>query len=355
MTATNAADGLEGSVLPGGWTVLSRIHPRPGDTGGNFSINYWAIDATGRRGFCKVLNYWWLFSAQTTGVDPLEAIAAATRIYQFERDLARECVGLSRVITALDDGSFRRDGYTFDLVSFIIFEVAEGDIRRVLDEADRFDVALRLRTIHNLATGVRQLHQRQVAHQDLKPSNTLVFAQNQSGRRVSKVGDLGRATVVGRPMDHDDYIIAGDPSYAPPEGLYGSQSDGFGPRRAACDIYQLGSMLSFVFTGLSFNAYLHQQLHPSQNWNNWTGTYAEVFPYVEDAYCRSVEAISEEVPLEIRTRVVALLQALCHPDPLRRGHPRSQVGLSNSYSLDRIVTELDLLSRLAEIRLRSAS
>lgn len=354
MLRVNAAEDLEGETLPGGWVVRSRIQARPQDTGGNFSINYWAEDESGRRGFCKVLNYWWLLNSGAADEDPLEAIAAATAVYQFERDLARECVGLSRVITALHDGSFRREGYSFNLVSFIIFEVAQGDIRRVLDEADRLDVAIRLRSVHNLATGLRQLHGRNVAHQDIKPSNTLMFPPDGQGHRVTKVGDLGRATVPGRPMGHDLLPIAGDPTYGPPEGLYHAVPEGFGPRRLGCDLYQLGSMLCFVFAGAPFNAFLHRELHPRQNWANWAGTYQEVLPYLRDAFGRAVETVSATVPEELRDRVTALLRMLCEPDPHRRGHPKAQTGMGNPYSLDRVVTELDLLSRHAEVRLRSA-
>lgn len=354
MTSVNAAEDLEGEVLPGGWTVVERIRPRLGDTGGNFSVNYWVEDATGRRGFCKVLNYDWLLNTGLPEQDPVEAIATATRVYQFERDLARECVGLSRVVTALHDGSFRREGYSVALVSFIIFEVADGDIRRVLDNSDRLDVAVRLRSMHHLATGLRQLHQRRVAHQDVKPSNTLVFPPDGSGARIAKVADLGRATVVGRPMDHDEFAIAGDPSYAPPEGRYNAVPDGFGPRRLACDLYQLGSMLCFVFTASAFNAFLDRELHPRQHPQNWTGSFAEVLPYLEDAYGRAIAAVVQEVSVSLRPRVELLLRKLCHPDPHVRGHPRARLGVGNPYALDRIVSELDLLARKAQIEWKPA-
>ena len=349
MITTNPAEDLEGVTLAPGWTVVERIHQRPGDTGGNFSVNYWVVDESGRRGFCKVLNYWWLLTTSGLCSDPLSALSSATQIYQFERDLARECVGLSRVITALTDGSFQRDNYLLPLVNYIIFEVADGDIRRVLDDAEDLDVAVRLRTLHHLATGIRQLHGRNVAHQDVKPSNTLVFAPDLNGLRVTKLGDLGRATVQGKPMDHDDYEIAGDHAYAPPEGLYRAVPTDFGPRRLACDLYQLGSMVSFIFTAVSMNGYLKLELHPTHNWQHWHGTYEDVLPYVRDAFGRSVGRISTQIPEPIRDRVAALIRCLCEPDPMLRGHPTTVARVGSPYSLDRIVTELDLLSRRAAV------
>lgn len=349
LIATNPAMDLEGVTLPSGWIVRERIDPRPGDTGGFFSINYWVENSDGTRGFCKILNYWWLLTTGAFGDDPLHALAEASSIYEFERDLARECASLSRVVTALADGTFSRPGYLLPTVHYIIFEVADGDIRRVLDESKDLDVSARLRAVHNLAAGVRQLHGRDVAHQDIKPSNTLVFPPIDTPERITKVGDLGRATVRGRPAGHDDLLIAGDSTYAPPEGLYGAVPIEFGPRRLACDLYQLGSMLSFIFTAVPINGHLTLQLHPRHHWDHWNGTYAEVYPYVLDAFGRAVGHISASVPAALQKDVRRLIESLCHPDVSLRGHPQNLTREINQYKLDRIVTQIDLLSRRARI------
>jgi len=345
----NAADNLVGTVLPGGWEVIEKIERRPGDTGGNFSINYWVQDESGRRGFCKVLNFDWLVRISPSNADPLQAIADATAIYQFERDMARKCVGLSRVITAVADGSINLAGYVQPLVSYIIFESADQDIRRLLNAADAVDIAVRLRCLHNLATGLRQLHAIDIAHQDVKPSNTLVFKPNAEGMRETKVGDLGRASARGQAMFHDSYDIAGDPAYAPPEGLYRSVPTDFEARRVACDLYQLGSMICFAFTSATFNALLISELHPDHNWLNWTGSYEDVLPYVTDAFGRAVERMAASVPEPIRDRITKLVRELCEPDVNLRGHTTTRRLPGNPYSLDRVVTELDLLSRRAEL------
>ena len=348
----NAADDLEGQSLPGGWQVVRKRLLEPGDTGGHFSINYWVENDDGRKGFCKVLNYAWLKRVGLFGGDPLEELAHATALYQFERDLARACVDLSRVVTAIDDGSITVDGYVEPLVSYIIFEQADRDIRRLLDAADRLDVAVRLRALHHLATGLQQLHGRGVAHQDVKPSNTLVFAPDEVGRRTTKVGDLGRASVTGRPMQHDELEVVGDRTYGPPEGLYRAVPEGFGPRRLACDLYQLGSMICFVFTSSPINAILTTELHPAHGWGAWGGTYEEVLPYVRDAFGRALEHVRAAVPEPLTDDVVALIGYLCEPDPKRRGHPRTRQLPGNPYALERIVSELDRLCRRAEVALR---
>jgi len=345
VITTNPAEDLENEVLPNGWTVTERIVPRPGDTGGNFSVNYWAVHSSGRRGFCKVLNYWWLLTSGAIGSDPLHALAEASRIYEFERDLARDCRSLSRVITTIEDGTLNRAGYLISMVHYIIFEVAEGDIRRVMDYSSDLDSAAKLRIVHNLASGLRQLHGIEVAHQDIKPSNTLVFPPHLGAERVTKVGDLGRATVLGRPADHDNFDVAGDRTYAPIDALYGSIPSEFAARRYACDLYQLGSMIAFVFTSVPINAYMTLELHPRHHWDNWHGTYQDVYPYVLDAYGRVLDRVSQEVPEGIREEITKLISCLCHPDVSQRGHAVTLRRSGNKYALDRIVTEIDLLSR----------
>jgi serine/threonine protein kinase len=348
VVGVNAAQNLLGVELPGGWKVVDRLDRRSGESGGNFSVNYWVEHESGRRGFCKVLNFDWLVRLSPLNTDPVKAIAEATAIYQFERDMARRCIALSRVITAIDDGSINLPGYAQPLVAYIIFESAEQDIRRLLNAADSIDVAVRLRCLHHLSSGLRQLHSIDVAHQDVKPSNTLVFASDESGVRETKVGDLGRASARGQAMYFDAEDIAGDPNYAPIEGLYRSIPAEFAERRLACDLYQLGGMICYAFTGVTFNAVLFSELHPHHHPANWTGTYEAVLPYVRDAFGRALENMAISIPSEIRDRTTALVAQLCDPDVKLRGHRVTRVRPGNPYDLHRIVTELDFLSRRAE-------
>lgn len=349
---TNAAENLVGVDLPGDWTVTAELVRTPGDTGGNFSINYWVENKDGRRGFCKVMNYEWLMAVGPSNHDPVQAIADAAATYAFERDMALRCIKMSKVITAIDYGDYSRAGYALPLVSFIIFESADADIRKLLNAANKLDIAVRLRCLHHLATGLRQLHTRQIAHQDVKPSNTLVFHPDASGARETKVGDLGRASARGQTMAHDKFLIAGDSTYAPPEGLYGAVPAEFLQRRVACDLYQLGSMICFAFTQVPLNALLTNELHPAHLWGNWSGTYNDVLPYLRDAFGRSLDIMSRSIPDEIRELVVRLVALLCEPDYRLRGDPKRS-RTAGQYSLERVIAQLDLLTRRAEIKLKS--
>ncbi len=344
----NAAEDLDGVRLDGGWTIVSRIPDRPGATGGNFSIAYTARHDDGREGFCKVLNY----RAALTSPDPAAVTQAMVEAYTFERDLLRQCGDerLSRVVLSVGDGQFQRAGFAFPTVSYLIFEVAEGDIRKILDANPDVSLASKFRWLHHTATGLRQLHQRGVVHQDVKPSNVLVFPPDGEEEQSGKVGDLGRATDPRRPMWHDALPIAGDPSYAPPEQLYRATPVEFGPRRLACDLYQLGSVASFLLSGSAMNPLLTLELHPPHHWMNWRGTYADALPYVRDAHgraCARVEAALGAGELAAGAR--RLIRDLCDPDPLQRGHRIARTRPGDQYSLERVVTEFDLLAKRARL------
>lgn len=89
---------------------------------------------------------------------------------------------------------------------------ADGDVRNHLAVAEKIELAWLLRSLHHVATGLYQLHSARVAHQDLKPSNILVF-----DKKLSKVSDLGSASIREVPSPRDEAPFAGDSTYAPPE------------------------------------------------------------------------------------------------------------------------------------------
>ena len=343
------AESLLGSVLGNGWRVVGKYERDPGSTGGNFCVGYRVEHPDGRQGFCKALDYFW---ALRSAKDPAVVLEAMTASFNFERDILRKCeeFGMSRVIRILDSGTIRQEGSIFP-VSYLIFEFAEFDIRKELDEVNDLEAALRLRTLHHVATGLKQLHASKIAHQDLKPSNVLIV-DSYAERRNCKLGDLGRATDAQVSAPHDDLAIAGDRNYAPPEQLYNATPIDFGPRRFACDLYHLGSLTVFMFTSLPMNAHLAQHLHPSHIWTAWTGRYDEVMPYVQAAFGESMTAFREHCPPMIADRLTTLVGYLCEPDPFRRGYPSQMRNAANPYALERIVTEFDLLARRAGMRVR---
>lgn len=343
------AEKLLGLTLENGWKVVERYSRDPKFSGGNFCVGYRVERSDGQQGFCKALDYEAIFKR---GGDPAPLLQLMTESYNFERNVLRKCneFRMSRVIRILDDGVIRVEGTIFP-VSYMIFEYARFDIRRELDQGKDLEAALRLRTLHHVASGLEQLHKIRIAHQDLKPSNVLILDPS-AERRNSKLGDLGRATDSQVSAPHDDLPIAGDPSYAPPEQLYHAVPVEFGARRLACDLYHLGSLATFMFTSVSMNGLLAMKLHPSHLWMSWTGTYDDVLPYVRDAFGRSIFVLHEACPESIADRLTELVKYLCEPNPNLRGHPQERLGSSNPYGLQRIISGLDLLATRAAMRVQ---
>ena len=56
-----------------------------------------------------------------------------------------------------------------------------------LDDEATLDLVFMMGTLHHVSLGLSQLHRAEIAHQDLNPSNVLVFESGKS----SKICDLG--------------------------------------------------------------------------------------------------------------------------------------------------------------------
>ena len=216
VAPSSPAARLEGKTLDSGWHVVKRLEDYPGRTGGCFSCSY-IVQKGGHEAFLKALDY-----SQATeisrqlGLDLPSALQMLIQAYNFERGLLKQCAErrMDRVITALEDGSVRVDDDTFGIVNYLIFEPADGDVRRHLSTAQSIEVAWKLRSLHHVATGLNQLHSAGVAHQDLKPSNVLVFDDS-----ASKVADLGCASVKGIECPRDGFGFAGYTVTVTPNGL----------------------------------------------------------------------------------------------------------------------------------------
>ena len=148
-----------------------------------------------------------------------------------------------------------------------------------------------------MAVGLQQLHSLNVAHQDIKPSNVLLFENFKS----SKLADLGRAAAKGVEPPHYDFPIAGDWSYAPLELLYGAIPVSWEGKRVGCDLYLLGSMVASLFTGVAMTPQIIIGLDLRFRWTTWHGSYEDVLPYLRVAFYEAIEYVSDEFPAHFRS------------------------------------------------------
>ena len=339
------AERLEGEILPNGWTVTKLIERAATSTGGRFSTPYIVRSKSGEEAFLKAMDYTEALDSE----DPAKLLESMTRAYNFERDLLEKCQThrLSRVVKVLDSGTLRPAGGDRSMVvQYLIFELADRDIRAFVEWNTSFDIGWAFRTLHQAAAALQQLHSVEIAHQDVKPSNILVFKDSHS-----KLADFGRAFDRNSVAPHDGLSCPGDKTYAPPELLYGYVPQDWRARRFGCDMYLLGSLVVFLFAGLSATHLLFARVHQQHHYDTWVGEYKEVLPYLQRAFAQMIRGLQLELRPDIADAVADLVEQLCNPEPVRRGHPKNILSGGNQYALGRYVSVFDRLAKRAELLL----
>ena len=332
----SAAEHLEGMTLPGGWTVGKKVTYAP-SSGGMFSVPYIVADSDGKEHFLKALD----FSDAFNQPDPARALQDLTSAYNHERDILEHCKqrDLSRVVVAVTHGYAQVAGFDpiSGQVAYLIFELAESDVRKQVDLKSRLDCLICLSILDDVTLGMMQLHREAIAHQDLKPSNVLTYGDN-----GCRVGDFGRSSRRGHQVWLDKLNVAGDRSYAPPEQLYSNLDADFVVRRIGCDLYLLGNLAAFLFSGINVTAALLARLDPALHPNKWAGTYDQVLPHLQRAFSEVLADLSQQIDPLVRSEITTLVRELCNPDLARRGH-RKGIGSNSQYSLERYKSHTDLL------------
>jgi len=148
---------------------------------------------------------------------------------------------------------------------------------------------------------------------------------------------------------HEELVLAGDLAYAPPELKYGTFNPSAIRRRRAADLYHLGSLGLFLFTGVGATAAMASRLPESLLWGTYVGDYQSVVPYLRDALGFAIRDLAAVTTQDLGAQLTPLLHQLCEPDPEIRGDPWARAHAGNQYSLERYVSRLNLLARRAEL------
>lgn len=345
QTDINAA--LIGQVLDGGW-VVEAPRPRAKDATGSYHcFPFTAKHPDGRRAFVKVLDP--IPDSNLADEEQLPDLQRRLAFFNYEHKLLQKCLTkkIRRVVEVLGRGSLKLPGFPI-AVHYLMFELAERDLREHATLNHTLNVALNLQILHQTSLALEALHFNKIAHNDIKPSNVLLFSE-----LVTKLGDLGHAHDKGAPRPDSDDLIAGDPGHAPLEHLYGYRLVEWNARRLSTDLYLLGSLVVFMFTNTSMTAQIGGQLLPQHHWEAWPGNYADALPYVRDAWDAVLEDLAASLDEEIRDELVTITRRLTNPEPEKRGHPRNLAGNGPAFGARRFSSRFEVLASRAEQRIRS--
>jgi len=340
----SAVHALTGRTLQTGWHVIERAKSKPGATGGNFSVCY-IVERKGQKGFLKALNV--LSFLRDDKPDLLDAMAEMLNTFNFEKEILTRCKNknLSKVSRLLDAGQENIPSFLVSNVYYMVFERADSDVREHLIFTQLIDNSWKLRSLHNVATGIKQLHGIDISHQDVKPSNVFVF-----DKVISKIGDLGRSLCQGLPSPHAELDFSGDSRYAPPEVFHGFALPDWRDKVFAIDCYLLGSLASYYFTAQSMTALLSQKIN--HRINILTLNFENALPYWIAAFDESLDIIRQHlIDFEDRDILVHAIEMLCFPDPRKRGHIKNIKEVGSNFQLERFVEIFNLLAARAEYRI----
>lgn len=347
MTELTKAHHLKGTTLPGGWVLTEKFEKKNGDTGGQFSVQYKA-ERDGEEFFVKIID----IEKALRQVD-LERFATTVQeqiaAFDYERNLLERCRkrSLSKIVRVLDANMIPIiEGNQYP-IPFLVFEKADGNVKGFIRFQDKVDFAWKLKSLHDIATGIQQLHSVQVIHQDLKPSNILQFKDQ------SKIADLGRSKTFSGTGLYDKIEFSGDMTYAPlevlPEFAF-IRPENYLNRNLAMDSYELGNLMTFYFTGLNMTALLIDKLRRIGIMN--CGTEQEMKSYLEVCYDECVEGIKNAIEYdEFKEPISQMIRELCNPNPNKRNDEKTLRERGSNYVLHRYITRLNVLQGQAELRL----
>lgn len=359
------AECLEGMSLPGRrsgkpWFVEAKVDIPKDSSSPNFSVGYRVRSHDGRSAFMKATDLS-LLTEESGSL--LERAMVAMQSHRFERDILDYCRGsnMDKVVVAIDYGDvmLKHDGGQ-DAVFYLMFELADHDLRKHADISERFTLSWSLGALHELSVAVQQLHNGNVAHNDIKPANVLVF-----GLDAQKLADLGCATSPLFAALHQERPCAGDDKYAAPEILYAATESEkkalctFESRRIA-DLYNLGSVVFFLVTGAMLTPQVIMRLakehRPTCSDGGWNGNAEDVLPYWREAFGRSMDEFKETLrrlaPASASRacdELVATVFQLCEPEPRLRGHPTNRTGSQDRFGVERYVAMFDRLRKQVQV------
>ncbi|MBH5319029.1 protein kinase [Paenibacillus sp. GSMTC-2017] len=203
---------------------------------GSFAQVYRVFDPIERREWaCKVL-FERSYFMQSYGKDGEEYL----RRFKTEINLLRDHIVHSNIIE-IDKMQLERDPVLFTM------PLATTSLDKWITSNPTLPHETKLSIFKDILSGVAYLHQHPISHRDLAPQNILLFQQD-AGKVVAKVADLGLAKDHRALSSITRYSQAsyGREAFTAPE-----QKKSLKNADALSDIYSLGALLYYIFSGTS--------------------------------------------------------------------------------------------------------
>lgn len=317
-------NSLQGHSTDTGWRIIRQINTELG-SGGNFCARYEVQSPCGEKiGFMKAMDL--------AGGGSLREIQEKINTYIFEQDILELCKGkkMTRVVTPIEVGQIRCNNFPaeYNTVYYAIFDMAQGDLRstHLNCEKQNKDWEAIFRGLHHAAIGIQQLHNEEIAHQDIKPSNILAF-----NPKSFKVSDLGRVVDKKGVSPFREYLFPGDQGYKPIEMFYGITMFEF-TDRLSCDMYMIGSLIYHMIEEVQIGYATLQEadeLHSRVR----TLSFNEALPFLVTAFNRKMESFKKVCTNlfgeKAADAIYTTVKEMCHPNPKQRGNRK----YNNEYAI----------------------
>lgn len=349
------AENLLGKEVNNNWKVMKKFEKQNDDTGGMFSVGYEVINKSGNIAFLKAFNFKEVFRHKDE--EMMKFLGMFTEAYNYEKEILEKCSQrrLKHIVNILDAGTITEKGYNIP-VPYLIFEMADESLRGKINEINKkIDVIWNLKCLHQVAVALQEIHNSDIAHLDLKPSNILLFNED-----FSKLTDFGRASMKNSKIKayyETEGNVEGDIAYAPMERLYGYNEGDWYEIKVGTDFYLLGSFIFQLFTGFSITTAIMNNIDAQFQWLNWHGEYSEVYSYIVEAYILVMQKfhiwLKDKVDENTAEEIEKLIDEMCTPDKSRRGDPEAiKRKATRKYELYRYITRIDKIIKRLEIAIK---
>lgn len=355
MNTIFASSELVGKKV-GDWNVIRQLENT--DITSRYA-RFFYVEKDGEKAIMKVIDSEMCNTGdKEEGLSRNALLSRETTSFNYETKIAEACAGqhMGNVIRYIESGEVEFEDYPIPTVTYIVYEQSEGKIGEFLTFSSKASFAAdlkmlidKLKSLHQVAKGVRQLHTHFIAHHNITPNNIEVF----ESKGKFKLSGLQTSRSQQPDLQSPEHyrLFNGDLTFAPPEAFFAYKISDEMVAYYQIDNYMLGNMIVYYLTALNMTTLLNRHLPYSlKEMASHSANYLAVLPEITNAFNTVLNNLKSCVRIEeIQQPIIELIECLCNPDPDRRGYPGSFKTSRANADLQRVITRLDVLYKKAEL------